>query len=351
MGVPSGADTGFLTGMRGIAALLVFLYHSHGFGLQGAGGPADNFVANGHYGVAIFFVVSAYCLCLVTDTAWLGKRIDWRAFYIRRVFRIVPLYFAMLAVSVAYMFARGTVPPDLLPSLISHLTFFNIVDVAHNNDLWLGEWTIAVEFGFYALFPLVLLVVRRAALWTVPIALVLSTYVLRVVVSLLLWPAHTVSIDQTLVWYFFAFAFGVAAYTIARSYRLERGVAETVCVVFSLCLLWAWLHPSSPGTDVQIALGTAGLIVGCANPHTLLARALRAPILAFLGTISFSIYLLHLTVLSVLPHTSVGTALALAITLGLATLTHRYIEAPFRNWGRALALGNPPAATLAKPAA
>ena len=131
----------------------------------------------------------------------------------------------------------------------------------------------------------------------------------------------------------------------------SRGVAETVCAVFSLCLLWAWLHPSSPGTDVQIALGTAGLIVGCANPHTLLARALRAPILAFLGTISFSIYLLHLTVLSVVPHTSVGTALALAITLGLATLTHRYIEAPFRNWGRALALGNPPAATLAKPAA
>jgi peptidoglycan/LPS O-acetylase OafA/YrhL len=93
-------------------------------------------------------VVSAYCLCLVTDQAWDGRPVDWRAFYIRRVFRIVPLYFVMLAVSVALIFARGIVPPDLVPSLLSHVTFFNIVDVAHNNDLWLGEWTIAVEFGF-----------------------------------------------------------------------------------------------------------------------------------------------------------------------------------------------------------
>jgi len=346
MGVSSTteADSGFLTGMRGVAALLVFVYHSGGMGLRGFGQTGDSFVESGRLGVVIFFVVSAYCLCLVTGEGWVGGPVDWRAFYIRRVFRIIPLYFFMLAVSVANKSARGLLPPDLVQSAISHVTFFNIIDVAHNNDLWLGEWTISVEFAFYALFPLVLRLARWARLGMVLIALLLANNELRGVVGYLLWPDNG-SPDHTLTWYFFPFALGMAAYVVTRRFQVDRIVAEVLCAIFGVTLVWTMTHIDPQRTDILIGLATSGLIVGCNNPRTLLARLLRSRVLAFLGTISFSIYLLHGTVLGFVPHDTLGGAAALAITVGLATLAYRTIEVPFRNWGRALAQRSVGAAT------
>jgi len=65
---------------------MVFITHAGGLGLGSLSQLGVNATTNSRQGVIVFFVVSAYCLCLVTSQSWARERIDWVAFYIRRFF-------------------------------------------------------------------------------------------------------------------------------------------------------------------------------------------------------------------------------------------------------------------------
>lgn len=141
--------------MRGFAALYVVVYHL-------ALIPSPNlpipqwlhlYVSSGGTGVSLFFVLSAFALSYSLD-ARQGEPNLIRDFYIRRFFRIAPLFYVLLGLS----FLRDWLAFDTVHSatdvLINASMLFNL-SFAHTSGYVWASWTIGVEVLFYLIFPLV----------------------------------------------------------------------------------------------------------------------------------------------------------------------------------------------------
>ena len=98
--LPSGERLDSIDALRGIAALYVLVYHVALIPQPNLGVPswAARYVLTGGTGVTLFFIVSAFCLCLSMRTHQDEPSPTMR-FYVRRVFRIVPLFYLWLAAS------------------------------------------------------------------------------------------------------------------------------------------------------------------------------------------------------------------------------------------------------------
>jgi peptidoglycan/LPS O-acetylase OafA/YrhL len=169
-----------LDGLRALAILLVIAFHSWFF-LQFAMPDKVTFLAfsnslpwiagfirRGDIGVDIFFVLSGYLLCwqMFAERQRTGA-LDFRKFYLRRLFRIYPLYLLTLG-----LVAIGRGPSwDYLGNVLAYNVWFNPFDIVIP---W--TWSLSIEIEFYAVAPLLILLARngRAAVLMVLAFVVLS---------------------------------------------------------------------------------------------------------------------------------------------------------------------------------
>jgi peptidoglycan/LPS O-acetylase OafA/YrhL len=149
--------------LRGAAILLVVLVHCAQATtsiVAGLGSFASDY---GERGVQLFFIVSGYTMMLTY-----GDSVDAaaaRAFYIRRVFRIVPLFWAAILFYVVVTKGQGFKfwAPDGISArdVLLTLFFLHWSSVTAFNSVVPGGWSIAVEMQFYLLFPLIIYFFRR----------------------------------------------------------------------------------------------------------------------------------------------------------------------------------------------
>ncbi len=162
-----------LDGLRGLAVLMIFLFH-YGGGLQSSS-PAIRLLGRitqaSWLGVVLFFALSGF---LITGSLWdsLGLPHRLRNFYIRRALRILPLYLAVILGVAIYARLHGATLAQLQP--LALFVFF-LQDFPHLATRALQTpfslplyhlWTLAVEEQFYLVWPLILLLAhsRRHAL-------------------------------------------------------------------------------------------------------------------------------------------------------------------------------------------
>lgn len=308
----------YLNGLRGVAILMVFLIHSGGFGLRSLGHLGNSIVDHGKYGVTVFFVTSAYVL-----TAQMNEKpISWQAFYLRRLFRIAPMYFLVLGAALAME------PFEYWPSAASiwaHFTFSNVVMPQYANDILSVEWSIAVEVAFYALFPLVMTIQKRGIAVIAVSTAVTAFPPTRHLVYEWIGGRFFEYRHYTLPWHGYAFLAGVAAYQFrgAAPHRAVLPLGLVIILALVLSGEGQWSGPAS-------ALATA-LIIHDAHAGGASSRVLSNGLMSFVGTISYSMYLMHMLLISAL-----GPLPALAATLGLSYLTWLYVEEPFRAIARQL---------------
>jgi peptidoglycan/LPS O-acetylase OafA/YrhL len=153
-----------LDGLRGLAVLMVFVFH-YGGGLQSTD-PAIRllgYITQASWiGIVLFFALSGF---LITGSIWdsIGQEHRLRNFYARRALRILPLYFAVLIAAAWLSIAHGATFPELKP--LSVFVFF-LQDLPHLATYALQTpsplplyhlWTLAVEEQFYLIWPLILL--------------------------------------------------------------------------------------------------------------------------------------------------------------------------------------------------
>jgi peptidoglycan/LPS O-acetylase OafA/YrhL len=189
----SGADARSiptLDGMRGIAVILVLLFHFAwtfpGDDLEKAAGLVDRiavqlhaFAWSGWTGVDLFFVLSGYLITrgLVSDSKKpLGTRM--KMFWMRRVLRIFPLYYAVVIVGTVATLALGA---RWVPGLPYWLYMQNYV-LAFDREVmrWTAHfWSLAIEEQFYFIWPIVALTVSRRRLIPLILGLVVLTVGLR----------------------------------------------------------------------------------------------------------------------------------------------------------------------------
>ncbi|PPF34362.1 acyltransferase family protein [Pseudoclavibacter sp. AY1H1] len=365
---PRGGFRNDIQGLRAIAVGAVVLYH--------AGVP---FLTGGYVGVDVFFVISGF---LITShlLATLNRdgRISFASFYAKRVRRILPASFVVLALSV--LAALIWYPPLLLRevwtgAVATALYVPNYLFAAQGTNylaettpsLFQHYWSLGIEEQFYLIWPV--LIALGFALFKRPRALLIAL----VALVALSFAAGVLLTYQSQPWAFFglptrAWELGVggiiAFVLVYRPSVVDRswgaplawlGLAGILAPVF----LFTSATPFPSFWAAIPVLGTAAVILGgSASGGWGPARALSVRPMLFVGTISYSLYLVHWPLL-VVPQTAVGyesplplwQTLALgAVAFPLAWLMYRFVEDPARK-ARWLTSARPRRSLLAAAAA
>ncbi len=364
-----------LESLRGIAILLVFAFHADRFvnpyrDLEREASPWFAFVAAGHTGVDLFFLLSGFLLALpFLDEAAGGRPVGLRTYYARRALRILPLYWCAVLVGTVLTATR---PMDLLGA-VPYLLFVNSFAGIHGAPQPYGMvwWSLATEVQFYLLLP-VLRVVRSWAGRLVGAGLLVAYAVAYVMFVRGDFHMQTLLGQLALLRSVFArgplFLWGMAAAALYRrhgrsiAHRLaavpwvRNGGADLVLVgvLAALGFFLRWLV--AIGTERQVGAADqtwhvvngglwAAIVLLVLLAPLRLKPVLSNPVLGELGILSYSLYMIHapfmvlgLTVASHLvpgmgggwnrPTAAVVVVLALGC-VGLSAVTYRVIEKPF----------------------
>ena len=349
---------GYIDGMRGLAAFYVMLSHSLGFAITDYNGGvipslsrpfllATRGLMYGHYAVAVFIVLSGFCLMLPVahgrDHALAG---GLGGFARRRARRILPPYYAALVLAIAIAFAARLVNkhPDehsadiSLPNVLSHLILVHNLFLAYHSSLDAPMWSVAAEWQIYILFALILLPAWRSF---GTICACMLAFVMGFLPAILL-PAKS-NLHWTSPWYLGLFSLGMAAAVVMcgrrDQYRLFRdallqNIALGICSVATIALFLIWPRSLErlgwQRVDIFVGAFTAICIVAFAsssNRNPLLSMAVRGlesrPMMA-LGAFSYSLYLIHFLLLS-----------------KLHFVLHRFRVSPYADFACLLLVGVP----------
>lgn len=346
-----------LTGVRAVAAFLVFGFHHrhlHGLGTAGAGAALRAVLGELHIGVSIFFTLSGY---LITRR-YAGGRFDgpaWRRYLLHRVARIWPVYLALtLATFAASYPTEGRhdlgrwlrefgASLTLLKGLVARWYLTGIAQ----------SWSLTVEEGFYLLAPLVFWLGRRGRPgWAWPLlALGLAAVGLGGYAALPALGTPLFGLKATIFGRLPEFLLGAAFAWYAPRPRGGRATAGGVlAVALGVGLLVAIQritgqisldsYPGVLANNLLLPIGTGWLLHGLATERTRLGRALSTPLAQQLGRASYCFYLLHLGLLpeALQPLLArwlppMPALLALFGLLVLASLAlHRGLEQPAYRW-------------------
>lgn len=344
-----------LDALRGLAALYVIVYHVMAMPepdlvLPGAIAPL---VGMGGSGVALFFVMSAFSLCL-TWPRHAASGLPLRSFYLSRLARIAPLMLALLTLMVAKDQLRA-VPLRGVEEVAWNYSLLFGLSAPWQSGIVMGSWTIGVEMLFYAMFPLIALGVR--GLWRQSALLAASFALAWWAATGLPAPIAHFGGSFGLIRQLPVFVLGCLLFELwlrlreapARR-RLALGASLSLAGLAGLGALFYGVLAPIPviGGDWYLAsLGYGLLLLGLLLASN---RLLVNRLTCFLGTISYSLYLVHPFLVSRLygvfarcyaelpPGAAYAAclALSLALTVPAAWLTYRWIEKPGIRLGHRL---------------
>lgn len=326
-----------LDGIRGIAVILVVLYHA---GLS--------FLPGAYVAVDTFFVLSGYLITQIVRQQVADGRFSLGAFYLRRARRILPAQFVVIATTLVFGLLWLT-PRELRELSASTAT---AALWSSNITFWLGQgyfetasalkpmlmtWSLSVEGQFYLLYPLLFLpwVLHHAPiLRLLPVLLVLSFLVSCALA--LTQPEAAFYLLPSRIWELLLGA-GLTLFTWPQ---LSRRAHDLLAVLGVALIGFAFitLHAYSrfPGWNALApCVGTALLIVS--SRSWINRRLLASGVAVFFGLISYSLYLWHWPILSLARITWGGplppTLLAglIVLSVALAAVTYRWIEQPARR--------------------
>ena len=348
-------------GLRALAALYVLFTHAVLVAMPGRDGSRPGWLVPGHFAVAVFIVVSGLCLSLPLVRTNGELRGGALRFYVRRARRILPPYYATLLLTLVLCWTAlsaetGTFWDFTVPITAAGYvgTLLLAQDVVGFWQISVPFWSIAVEFQIYLLFPLLLWCWRRYGAGRTVLSAVWLAYPAVSLTDALgkRGPAYFPGLSLQFIGFF---TLGMAGAWLAFSEDAtwvrarERvpwgrvtglGAATAVGLTYLAGRLADWL---TSVLELPVALATAGvLVVASRQGRTRLTRALGLRPLAFVGTFSYSLYLVQAPLLQaewqygLRPlHLGRGANLALlsgigiALLLGAAYLFHLAFERPF----------------------
>ncbi|HET6390968.1 MAG TPA: acyltransferase family protein [Hyphomicrobium sp.] len=342
-----------IDGLRAVAILGVLAFH-----LQLGG------VTGGFGGVDVFFVISGFLIAGIIRGELEAGEFSLSNFYLRRIRRIVPaLFTCLLGTTVAA--ALILFPYDFLKfsqSLVrAALGLSNFYFAQRSNDYFssaaaekplLHTWSLGIEEQFYAVFPLLVMLLFRFRRQIIVPAMAAAA------AASLAYSAYAVSQSPApaffstggRVWELLLgtmLAFGILPQV--RNQMVREAEALLGAAMIGACYFGYSEGTPFPGFAALPLCAGALLIIhagigtedGGGLPRTMVARLLAAPPAVALGKISFSVYLWHWPLLALaryrFPETfgaeleSQAGLLLLALSLALGILSWRLIETPFRR--------------------
>jgi len=352
-----------LDGLRGLAILLVLIWHYSRFLNPETSNQLITLTNITWSGVDLFFVLSGFLIGGILLDHRRSENL-FRVFYLRRAFRIFPLYFLVLLSYVACLLLRLDIPylfTGHIP-IWSYATFlqnFTISWYAVNPAYMGGSWSLAVEEQFYLLFPLVVYFTPPRKLAYVLLAALLAAPPFRIALY------HWFSKDHFLAFYVLmpcrmdALSVGVLCAMAYRSAYFSQLFKENIpwlrplvvaAFLFLICGIDPILSSKSMifgGYTVLAILYGIILLDSILGPKGLLKRLTHVGWLRALGKIAYSVYLFHLAVAGLAfffllgnqpglnsPVEVLVASLAILITLVLGRISWAFLERHFVAMGQ-----------------
>lgn len=332
--------------LRALAVLPVILFHLS---------PA--LMPGGYLGVDVFFVISGYLITGIILEQLAADDFSFQQFYMRRIRRILPSLFAVLAIVSAIWFWQEPLLFEDLARLVRGVILFKANHDIKNmvGDYWavgaqshplLHTWSLAVEEQFYLLFPLLVwgyfklrpgrpITVMLAVVWLVSMSgfLLLNT----------IKPDFAFYSALTRGWELLAGSI-IAALRSRERFKSANikpsgiiGAVSLLVIAAAYFLPFAVDTPRSLGPVLAVA-GTALFLFGMrgsASAYPWLCR----PSLVFVGVMSYSLYLWHWPVIVffglIFKQVAISPAILVsqvALIFALSWASFRWIEVPARRW-------------------
>ncbi|MDC3172028.1 acyltransferase [Pelagibacteraceae bacterium] len=347
-----------IDGLRALAVIPVMLFHS---GL--------NTFAGGYVGVDIFFVISGYLITSIILSQMNNENFSLLKFYERRARRILPalIFVCLTTIPLAYLLMTPDMYKEFGKQLIavqiflSNFYFWNEINYfSPSVDLnpLIHSWSLAVEEQFYLFFPIFLLFFYR---FGTKITIILISLI--IIVSLLFaqfsgnLKLEYPFIQSNFSWYspsslssfYLPFARAwelligslIAFFLLKNNTKTSNFVNDVLCILGLIFILISifFFSPNTPFPSIFTTLpviGTGMIIIFSSNSD-LSKKIFSNSFLVKIGLISFSAYLWHQPIFAFLRLKDSSELnftyiiISFIISFGLAFLTWKFLEQPFRN--------------------
>jgi peptidoglycan/LPS O-acetylase OafA/YrhL/lysophospholipase L1-like esterase len=338
-----------LDGVRAVSVLAVLLFHGEIAGFDG-----------GYVGVSVFFTLSGFLITsLLIAEHDVTHGIDVSGFYVRRAKRLLPasllciVAIAVLSATTDLFAGVANLQRDLLGSLFQVANWVFLAGDGSYQQLFADAagqasplehyWSLAIEEQFYWVWPLAFVGIARLGRThrgrTIVVAVVTAVFAVMAPVIAAVWgpdaaywstPARAAEILVGAL-----AAFLVAGRTLSPRWHLAAAAAlATLCATF--VLFPSVGGPAYHGAMPLVGVVSALLIVGLQVPGPVRSLLSLSPF-AWLGRISYGVYLYHWPVFVVLDSRRIDLdtvplfALRMAVTLVLAQASFSLFERPVRN--------------------
>ncbi|ELY8288024.1 acyltransferase [Salmonella enterica] len=274
-----------LTGVRGIAAIYVVLYH-----FTNARIP---FIWNGYLAVDLFFVLSGFIMCMVYSKNFASKISvsGFGKFLWHRFARIYPLYLFVLISTIIIQVAESS-----LPSTQTLIINFMMWQNLFNNGMVGASWSVSVELIAYLIFPPLMFLLANKK-WLCFIIIYTSMSILFYITTIdnpgSSGPLDIYSGIPSLMRGGCGFSIGVCCYVLFDKYKSILNVITYTQDILAILLIACLLIK---GMDVVFVILTGLYISSLYYSTGITGYFLSTKPIHYLGEVSFSIYLTHLMI-------------------------------------------------------
>jgi peptidoglycan/LPS O-acetylase OafA/YrhL len=340
-------DIPSLTGIRGLAAIIVVFYHANLSAVRDLDGYHSLVVFHGYMFVDLFFILSGFVISHVYLTHK-DKKISWPLFFITRFARIYPLHIVTAFVAAIGLFLISKMkssgwPVELtLSQALRELSLTQAMPLFWADSIWNSpSWSISVEFWTYFLIFPIIVSINFATTWRR--AAISGSLVLVVLIVYL----HCLSGSSTRGFPAFmravlCFYAGWATWRCAIHLRDNFIKSWMVNCTFLLLLLLTQLGEYAGHNPWYAIAFMPLLILGCVNTQSMTRKIFESRIMVFFGVISFSIYMWHPLVIKVIQiflrkftnydhNIAIFAVLALMFSIPLGYLSYIFVETPARD--------------------
>ncbi len=323
----------------------------------------------GSFGVQLFFIASAFTL-LYSLTYAHNAQEGGRNFFIRRIFRILPMfYIAIILYSILLIINPfpiiGTSNIDAtIPNIVSHFSFIFALDPIHINTLVPGGWSIATEMMFYITIPIIYTFVKK------PLHagfLLLGCITANMILMMSISKSRIVTANPSYFSFwlpnqFPVFCMGVLLFIILKEImfntdiitklsQIQKQGLSSICILLSVGLAYysLFVYQSSPNGIIKLYLISFAFMIFALGLAIYQSKLLVNRFTTYLGKISYSCYLLHFIIISLICKLipALNNNISIAVfgifyivviisTMALSSFTYHYIELPGISIGKQL---------------
>ncbi|MGV1752534.1 acyltransferase family protein [Agrobacterium sp. CG674] len=325
-----------IDGLRAIAVLAVIFSHAN---IAHFGG--------GFIGVDVFFVLSGYLITSIILEDYRRGDFSLPRFYQRRVKRILPALFFVLACSAAvawFLLLPGAYEAFSKSLMLSALSVSNFYFLKKTDYFaadaaevpLLHTWSLGVEEQFYLLFPLLFLFGLKTRTIFITVAVLAVASLIASEIGSWWFPSANYYLLPTRAWEILAGS--LCAFYLMDRERRPNGILAALGLIFIVCAI-VLFEPSTriPSFAALLPVGGSVLLILFSHHTGIVGRILSVAPIVWIGRVSFSAYLWHQPVFafarirSLEPPTQVMMSGLIVLVLLLAAVSWRFVEQPFRH--------------------